>query len=272
VAASGPDGFFDSGGVVLRYVESGDGQPVVLLHSFCGNLDRDFVQPGLFAALAARYRAVAFDLRGHGKSGKPHDARRYGRELALDVLRLLDHLRLTRAHIVGYSLGAHVVAQLLSLHPRRFITATLGGAPGRRSWSQDDDKRVVLEAAELARGDLCRQILRLWPQAKSAPTEAQLRARTAEVLRGNDPKALAALRLSNPDQRVDDEALAAANVPTLGLVGSEDRYRDAFRALARVMPQLTLIEIDGATHDDALSRAEFRDALVAFLDAHSGCR
>jgi pimeloyl-ACP methyl ester carboxylesterase len=69
---------------------------------------------------------------------------------------------------------------------------------------------------------------------------------------------------------VTDTALAAANVPTLGLVGTEDRYLDAFREVATRMPQLTLVTIDGATHDDAPSRAAFRDALVGFLQSHPG--
>jgi pimeloyl-ACP methyl ester carboxylesterase len=267
-----PDRFFDSAGVVLHYVDAGSGEPVVLLHSFCGSAERDFVRSGLFAALASHFRVVALDLRGHGRSGKPHDARRYGRELALDVVRLLDHLRLTKAHVVGYSLGGHVVAQLLSLRPQRFISATLGGSPGRRHWDEDDDRRVAVEAAELERGELRTQILRLWPKSKPPPSDAQIRARTAEILEGNDPKALAALRLANADQLVSDEALAASNVPTLGLVGSNDRYRDEFRALAKRMPQLTLVEIDGATHDDAPSRAEFREALLAFLESHSDHR
>jgi pimeloyl-ACP methyl ester carboxylesterase len=271
VATSGlPDRFFDSAGVVLRYVDAGNGEPVVLLHSFCGNLDRDFVRPGLFDALVPRFRVIALDLRGHGKSGKPHASSQYGRQLALDVVRLLDHLRIAKAHIVGYSLGAHVTAQLLSLHPRRFITATLGGAPGRRRWSDDDDRRVAVEAAALERGELRTQILRLRPDSETAaPSETWIRARTAEILDGNDPKALAALRRANADQRVTDEALVAANVPMLGLVGRNDRYRDEFRELANAMPQLALVEIDGATHDDAASRVEFREALVAFLLAHA---
>jgi pimeloyl-ACP methyl ester carboxylesterase len=262
------DRFFDSAGVALHYIEAGSGEPVVLLHSFCGNAERDFVVPGLFAALALRFRVVALDLRGHGSSGKPHDPRQYGRALALDVVRLLDHLRLAKAHIAGYSLGGHVVAQLLSLHPQRFITATLGGSCGRHAWCDDDDRRVAVEAAEMARGELRTQLLRLWPTSQR-PTEAQIRARTAEILEGNDPKALAALRLANADQVVSDEALAGANVPTLGLVGSNDRYRDAFRELCKCMPGMVLVEIEGATHDDALVRAEFREALIAFATAHS---
>ena len=266
------DRYFDSAGVVLHYAEAGAGDAVVLLHSFTGNLYRDFVRCGLFAALAGRHRTIAFDLRGHGRSGKPHDPRQYGREMALDVVRLLDHLQLDRAHIVGYSLGAHIVAQLLSLHPERFITATLGGAPRRGPWSPDDDRRAAIEAREMEQGVLRTQILRLWPPEMPPPGDEEIRIRTATYLEGNDAAALAAARRANRDQVVSDDALRNAGVPILGLVGSRDAYRGAFSALAKAMPPLTLVEIDGAAHDDALARAEFREALLAFLHEHPAGR
>jgi pimeloyl-ACP methyl ester carboxylesterase len=228
-----PDRYFDSAGVALRYIEAGTGEAMLLLHSFTGNLDHDFVRPGLFAALAERDRTIASDLRGHGKSGKPHDPKKYGLEMALDVVRLLDHLHLARAHIVGYSLGAHIVAQLLSLHPERFITATLGGSPGRRHWSDDDDRRIAIEADELERGVLRTQVLRLWPSAAPPPSEEEIRVRTAKYLEGNDARALAALRRANCEQVISDDALGSAGVPTLGLVGSHDDYLGEFRELAK---------------------------------------
>ena len=69
------------------------------------------------------------------KSGKPHDSAAHGEEMAQDVVRLLDHLRFSRAHIAGYSLGAMITATLLTTNPGRFITATLSGSSGLRSWT-----------------------------------------------------------------------------------------------------------------------------------------
>ena len=113
----GQDKFFDSNGVNIRYVERGAGEAVVLLHGVGGSLDTSWTQTGRFQELAADYRVIAFDARGHGKSGKPHDPKQYGREMGLDVIRLLDHLGITRAHIVGYSMGGMITSQLLTLHP-----------------------------------------------------------------------------------------------------------------------------------------------------------
>lgn len=115
-AAAPADQFFDSNGVSIRYVERGTGPAVVLMHGYTGTLDRHFIANGVFANLAQDHRAIAFDLRGHGKSGKPHDPGAYGEVMAGDVVRLLDHLKINRAHVIGYSLGA-LIAGLAGASP-----------------------------------------------------------------------------------------------------------------------------------------------------------
>src|SRR5262249_5585896 len=98
------DKFFVSGGIRIHYVESGHGAPVVLLHGLAGSVERHWLNAGILAGLAADHRVIALDLRGHGKSGKPHDPKAYGKEMSRDVIRLLDHLQIQRADIVGFSL------------------------------------------------------------------------------------------------------------------------------------------------------------------------
>jgi pimeloyl-ACP methyl ester carboxylesterase len=94
-------------------------------------IERTWVDTGVLPNLATDHRVIAFDLRGHGKSDKPHEPRAYN-ELAQDAVRLLDHLGIAQAHIVGYSFGAVVVAKLLTTDAHRLLTATLGGASPRR--------------------------------------------------------------------------------------------------------------------------------------------
>ena len=263
------DRHFDSAGVPIRYVELGAGEPVVLAHSYTGSFDEQFVRTGVAGALAREWRVVGFDLRGHGGSGKPHDAASYGVQMALDIVRLLDHLRIAKAHAVGYSLGAHVVAQVLTLHPGRFASAVLGGSCGRRHWSADDDRRVEIEAAEMEAGSLRSQIARLRPAGAPPLSEAEIRDRSTQRLAGSDVAALAAVRRSNRDQLISGAALAAVDVPVLGVVGSDDPYIESFRTLARAMPQLGIVVIDGATHNSAVARPEFVDAVARFLRANA---
>ena len=97
------DEFFDSKGVRIHYIEQGAGEPIVLIHGYIGTAEGMWVAIGVFQQLARNYRVIALDCRGHGQSDKPHEVKQYGREMALDIVRLLDHLKIRKAHIVGYS-------------------------------------------------------------------------------------------------------------------------------------------------------------------------
>jgi len=80
---------------------------------------------GIAPALAKTHRVVAIDNRNHGESDKPQPG---GTGRAQDVVELMDHLRIQKAHIHGYSMGGGITGQLLSLIPDRFITAGFGGS------------------------------------------------------------------------------------------------------------------------------------------------
>ena len=239
--------FFDSAGARMRFLEDGRGEPVLLIHGYTTNTERQWVQSGVFPTLAEKYRVISLDARGHGKSAKPHDRAAYGPEMGRDLIRLMDHLNIRRAHIAGYSMGAHIVAQLAVMQPDRFLTLTLGGAAGRLGWSAEDQRRVDEESAEMDQGLLRSQFLRLWPKDRPPPTEAEIRADSERRLAGQDPRALAAVRRSNPDQVVAIEALAAVPMPTLGIVGTADPYLRDFQRLKAAMPKLDLVTIPGAS-------------------------
>ncbi len=263
------DQYFDSNGVRIRYVEAGQGEPVILVHGYTSRIEDQWIETGVLPALAKKFRVIAFDARGHGKSGKPHDPKQYGAEMGLDVVRLMDHLGIERAHIVGYSMGAHIIAQLVTTHPRRFVTMTLGGATGRRNWTEEDDRRAEAEAAEMDEGMLRSQILRLSPPGQPPPTDEEIRKRSAERLAGQDPKALAAVRRSNRDQVVTEAQMAAVKVPTLGIVGTADPYVKDFVQLKAVMPFLVrLVSIPEATHATAPRKEDFVIAVQYFLGYH----
>ncbi|BBK31263.1 pimeloyl-ACP methyl ester carboxylesterase [Stella humosa] len=259
------DRYFDSAGVPIRYVEAGGGEPVILLHGFSSSLDEGWVERGVVDELARSHRVVAFDSRGHGKSGQPHDPAAYGPEMGRDAIRLMDHLGLPRAHVMGYSMGAHVAAQLVTRSPARFASLILGGAVGRLDWSEADQARVDIEAAELDQGLLSSQILRLWPKDQPVPSAGELKAISARRLAGKDPLALAAARRSNPEQVVTLADLAATPVPLLGIVGTADPYRKDFERLRTARPGMELVLIEGAAHGNAVGRPEYVAAVRGFL-------
>ena len=246
----------------------GSGDPVVLIHGYISDLRKAWVGRGTFSTLAERYRVAALDCRGHGRSDKPADPSAYGREMAWDVVRLLDHLDVGAAHLVGYSMGAHMIAQLLTLVPDRILTATMAGAAGRVAWTRADDDLAELEARELEAGSLRSQILRLTPAAAPIPGDAEIRARSRAALRGQDLAALAALRRANHQEVISDDDLARVHVPVLGVVGSLDPYVARFRHLERLMPDCRLVVVDGGTHRTTAGHPDFLLALESFLAEH----
>jgi len=265
------DKFFDSNGVRIRYIEQGTGDAIVLLHGDGGTLN-GWIESGVLPNLAEHYRVIAFDARGSGKSGKPHDVKAYGREMGLDVIRLLDHLGIRRAHIVGYSMGAHITAHLLTTHPERFISTTLGGAAGRFRWAEDEIAlRTVQEPLERERECVSRtQIYRLAPANAPKPSEEAIKRLSAACMANPnvDRFALAARTRAEKDYIITPAQVQNVKVPTLAVVGSLDGYLADFNELKKLRPEVKLVVIDDATHGGARGanrRSEFVDSVREFI-------
>jgi pimeloyl-ACP methyl ester carboxylesterase len=100
---------------LLHYTERGSGPPLLLVHGLM--VTGEMFEP-ILASLAARHRVVVPDLRGHGHSralGPPYTVA----QLAADLARLLDHLGIASAAVLGYSQGGAVAQQLAVDHPAR---------------------------------------------------------------------------------------------------------------------------------------------------------
>jgi pimeloyl-ACP methyl ester carboxylesterase len=273
--AMAQDKYFDSNGVQIRYVEQGTGEPIVLVHGFTGNIENNWMAAGVFENLARDFHVVALDNRGHGKSGKPHDPKVYGTEMSEDIVRLLDHLNIRRAHIVGYSMGGGIVAKLLTMHPDRFLTATLGGNAGHNIADEPDDRAIEMEAAEMERGSFRTLILQIAPSDRPPPSDEAIQHASQQFLdRGNDPLALAAYIRSHRNLAVTDAQMAAVRVPTQVVIGSLDPGLANVNRIKLVVPSLKVVVIQGAAHGGAtppvgaIRRPEFVNAIREFIAAH----
>lgn len=98
------------------------------MHGALGNIESNWIQTGVIKNLSKDHRVIALDMRGHGKSDKPHDPSAYGRHMAEDIVRLLDHLNIAKASLVGYSFGAVIAGYTVSHFQNRFIAVVFGGA------------------------------------------------------------------------------------------------------------------------------------------------
>lgn len=256
--------FFDSNGVQIYYVERGEGLPVVLVHGGGGS-GTLWEALGTTDALAdAGYRAIVFDMRGYGKSGKPRDG--YGLEMSNDIVRLLDHLDISKAHVVGYSMGALVANRFRAKHPDRVLSATLGGGGALMK-----DSPWVTDASEFAngveKGDLGPMMRALTPAGQSPPTQKQLDAMYEQVSLDTDLQIMAAaIRAQGFADSIDE--LRSNQVPTLALIGEIDPNKRDVDRMVGVMPNLEVVVIPGADHGTALRDPMFLEETLTFLAKH----
>src|SRR5580704_8155985 len=168
-AQQAADGFFTtSDGVKIHYLTLGSsGSWVVLIHGYSDTAQRMWLTTGIAPVLARTHRVVALDNRNHGQSDRPQPG---GGGRAQDIVELMDHLKIEKAHIHGYSMGGALTGQLLAMIPGRFITAGFGG-----SGLQETDPALRAQAAALDE---------VAPKAQGADAAAmeRFRARVASAL------------------------------------------------------------------------------------------
>jgi len=260
------DEFFNSNGVRLRYVQQGTGEAVVLLHGQGGWIEEMWGESGVIDALAKRYHVIALDQRGYGQSDKPHDPSAYGAAMGDDVIRLLDHLRIQRAHIIGYSMGARVTSWLVVNKPNRLLSATLGGS----TYYVDtpEERRTFEVQAKEAESDV------IDPERVKRNNPGMTDVQVAEFIRKfkamMDPLAVAANYRGTPGLFITETALSASKVPLFHIIGSLDTTRlAASRHLKdEVLPSTEFLVVEGATHASLPRRKEFVDAVDKFLARH----
>jgi pimeloyl-ACP methyl ester carboxylesterase len=261
------DKFFDSNGAKIRYVEQGSGEAIVLVHGRNGSAEN---WTGIIPDLSKDYRVIALDCRGHGQSSQPRELTQYGRQMSLDIVRLLDHLGIKQAHIVGYSMGAAITSHLLTLHPERFLTATLGGSAGRFNWTPQDTEMFEQQAVETEKWGFSPSARE--QQTGVRPSEAEIRERSAALLANpnRDRLAMAAVIRSFRELAVTPAQIRSLKVPMLGLAGSNDPNLADLRQMQKINDSMRLVVINGATHDGergAMRRPEFVAEIRRFITA-----
>lgn len=272
-AARAEESFFNANGVKIRYITAGQGEAVILLHGFAVRSSEEMWiknalnEPQVVAVLARDYRVIAMDWRGHGRSGKPRGVKHYGLEMVEDVVRLMDHLKIKQAHVVGYSLGAIVTGKLLVTHPDRLLSVTLGG--GAPVYAPTQKWEVIIEelAKSLDKGAGAGPLVPvIAPAGEPLPPQEAVNALGQLLVFGQDQKALASVIRGIVKLEVTTEQLKANKIPVLVVYG--DREGEARERISRVVPVLAQTEVqviaDG-DHMTTFARPEFRTAIHKFL-------
>lgn len=128
--------FFESQGHQLYFEEHGGGEALVFLHEFGGDIRSWHQQIAFFSA---HYRCIALSCRGYPPSDVPRDQTDYGWQKTLgDVVALLDHLGIEKAHFVGLSMGAFTGLMICLRHPDRVrsLVAASGGVGRVSGWAR----------------------------------------------------------------------------------------------------------------------------------------
>jgi pimeloyl-ACP methyl ester carboxylesterase len=247
---------FDSQGVSIAFLDTGGGNgkpPVLLIHGFASNFTTNWVRPGWIETLnAAGYRVIAIDNRGHGQSAKLYNLEDYGGPImAEDARRLLDHLGITKAYVMGYSMGARIAAFLTMAHPGRVAKVVFAGLGGNmvRGLAGSGPIAHALEAPSL--------------DDVTNPTARTFRIFAEQTK--SDLKALAACIRSSRSP-ITAEMIASIQTPVLVVVGEQDVIAGPAEDLARLIPGARAFTIPGRDHMKAVGDKAFKAAVLAFLD------
>jgi pimeloyl-ACP methyl ester carboxylesterase len=250
--------FFDSDGLRLAFIDVAPhgrdrGEPILLIHGFASNHRVNWVNPRWVETLTHDgRRVIAFDNRGHGASDKPTDPAAYHSALmAADAARLLDHLGIERADVMGYSMGARIAAFLALADPQRVRRLILGGLGDR-----------LVEGVGLPLG-IADAMAAPSLDALTDPMQRMFRAFADQTQ--SDRVALAAC-IRGSRQTLSEAEAARIACPTLVAVGARDAVAGDPHRLAAILPRGEALDIPGRDHNLAVGDKVHKAGVLEFLE------
>jgi pimeloyl-ACP methyl ester carboxylesterase len=260
--------FTVSDGVKIHYYVMGKGTPVILIHGYTGTAWGNWFSNGIAQALAKNHMVVALDCRNHGKSDKPVAN---GPGKAEDVVELMDHLKIKRAHIHGYSMGGGITARLLTMIPDRMITASFGGSGIQET---DPEMRAKVPADSQGRDpqeDEASRTLRIHRAMDLGMSKEEAEKRAATPPPARTPAAAPA-GATAPARTGPQLDLTKLNIPMLAINGEFDRPNAKTTRMKREVKNFTNVVLPGKSHLTAIMSGympkEYPESLVKFINAN----
>jgi len=254
--------------IQINYVERGmpQGLPIVFIHGFPFN--HSMWEPQMLA-LPNEYRAIAFDVRGHGDSDVADGI--YSVEFFVDdLIGLLDHLVLNQVVVCGLSMGGYIALRAIERHPERFKGLILCDT---RSEADSNEAKVKRSASiKAVKTNGVKAFADTFVKAVFAPQTFQLNpaaiAAARAMIEANSPLGICGTLLALAARTDTTASLSAIRVPTLILVGEHDTLTpvSASQAMQEHIPGSELIVIPNAGHMSNMENPEaFNSALLRFL-------
>lgn len=239
-------GFYTAAdGTKIYYEVRGKGMPVVLIHGFTGT-GEGWKRSALYTDLLNNgYKVILVDLRGNGKSDKPHEAASYANDAeAKDVMGIVSKLGVQQYDVAGYSRGSIITARLLVLD-KRVRKAVLGGMGA--DFTNPNWPRRILFYRALA-GDTTGVADELIKRINNEPAL--------------DRQALAMQQKEQPSTSA--AALAKIKQPVLVLCGSEDEDNGSANELSKLIPKAVYKTVPGK-HNGTSGTAAYAAEVIAFI-------
>jgi pimeloyl-ACP methyl ester carboxylesterase len=239
-------------GLRINYTVAGSGPPLVLIHGYTASGHSNWIAAGWVDFLAAHWRVLVPDLRGHGSSQKPYTPSAYSMAaMAADVLAVMDEEGVDSAPVFGYSMGGMVALELLLEHAARVDAAIIGGMgsyfPRRRG-------RFALERQD--------------PRSAAPRRSVGQRVKfLAGYFARFDPIAIEAVYrgVFKNGRPVGKERLATIRKPLLVAAGDKDVFYEPAQELARLVPGARFVALPNEGHVSAIGSPVFRAAVAEFL-------
>jgi pimeloyl-ACP methyl ester carboxylesterase len=256
-------------GFELYYEEQGRGEPLVLVPGFGAGI---WIWYRQVAALAERFRTIAFDPRGVSRSGAP-GAPFTMRDLADDLAALLEELKIEKAHVLGASFGGFVAQEFALAHPERtralILSCTSYGGAGHRP-PGPETLAAIASTKGLNTEERVRENLLLAFSARFAAEEPEEVERVTRLRAENVVPEEIYLRQLQAAVAFDTSArVGEIASPVLVITGDADAIVPHANSLnlAAAIPGATLRIIEGGSHAFFIERAEtFNRAVIEFIE------
>lgn len=248
--------FFEHDGFRLSYREVGVGEPILLIHGFASSSKVNWIAPSWFSTfLENGYRVIAIDNRGHGNSDKSYNQEDYTPEkMAFDAAALLDHLKIEKAHVMGYSMGARISAFMALKFENKISSLIFGGLgigmiTGAGHWEPIQKALLANSVDEIQNNERGLMFRNFADRTKS------------------DRLALAACVITSKKE-LTEEKIAKIKLPTLVVVGEDDDISGSAVELADLMQNAESFTIPNRNHMLAVGDKDFKKVVLNFLKKH----
>jgi pimeloyl-ACP methyl ester carboxylesterase len=229
---------FKSGDVKICYTVQGSGSPVILIHGLHSSGAMNWTLPGTTALVAKNHQVILIDMRGHGGSDKPEVEKSYGVEMVEDIIKLMDHLGITHAHFVGYSMGGMIALKAAVLHPDRVDALLLGGM----GWMKDGG-----------------ELQKFWANVPEKPRSGIGGSSATACMRG-----MAKLAVS-------EEEVKALKMPAAIVVGEKDPVEKLYvEPLKQIRPDWPVTTVPKVGHILCVMKQEFKEDVEKIVDGFDG--